>query len=91
LCNQPCGEIKQRRLPRFIRKKNKLIVHREFREELCNVGTCFGIAWWAYYITLGFTWGVPYLWKNVLFTHLHNRLEVGRLIGRVEWLHHGYP
>jgi hypothetical protein len=32
-----------------------------------------------------------YLWKNVLFTHLHNRLEVAWLVRSVEWLYHSHP
>jgi hypothetical protein len=91
LCNQPCGKIIQRRLKGFIRNKKILLVHREFREEFYNIGTCFGIAWRAYYFTRGIAWCVLYLWKHVLFPHLHNRLEVARLIGSVEWLYHGHP
>jgi hypothetical protein len=32
-----------------------------------------------------------HLWKNVLFAHLHDRLEVARLIWSVEWPYHGHP
>jgi hypothetical protein len=31
------------------------------------------------------------LWNYMLLTHLHNRLEVGRLIGSVKWLYHSHP
>jgi hypothetical protein len=31
------------------------------------------------------------LWKNVLFAHLHNRLEMGGLIKSVEWPYHAHP
>jgi hypothetical protein len=32
-----------------------------------------------------------YFWKNVLLPHLHDRLEMRRLIVRVERPYHGHP
>jgi hypothetical protein len=90
MCKQACNKIIKRWLKRFIRKSKICLVYRETREEFRDIGTSFGIAWWACY-TSGTGWVIVRLGKNMLFTHLHDRLEVARLIWSVEWPYHGHP